>query len=221
MLWMVRAFPDQTDRMTEFLGNNIIAVHWGISDLTGCATKKDVAEVVAQADLQPRDASLKTGLLHRFVNQMKIGDYCIIPYNDVFYTAKITSDYFYDSNSKKYEHQRQVEWLFDGEPFGREILPKQIQTSLKSQLGLADLSQHEPIFKRCINKWNSMDELGVLDLFDKSEESDETNLVGEQLSSLLNDAMKIIKDEINSDDPDRRLKAAIAVLELNDKQSLN
>ena len=30
--------------------------------------------------------------------------------------------------------------------------------------------------------------------------------------------MKIIKDEINSDDPDRRLKAAIAVMELNNKQ---
>lgn len=220
MLWMVRAFPNQTDRMTEFLENNIIAVHWGIGDLTGCTTKKAVADVVAQADLQPRDASLKTGLLHRFVNQMKIGDYCIIPYNDVFYTAKITSDYFYDSNSKKYEHQRQVIWLFDGEPFGREILPQQIQTSLKSQLGLADLSQHEPIFKRCITKWNSMDELGILNPFDESEELDGDNLVGEQLSSLLNDAMKIIKDEINSDDPNRRLKAAIAVLELNDKRSL-
>jgi hypothetical protein len=62
---------------------------------------------------------------------------------------------------------------------------------------------------------NSLDELGILDQFDKSEESDENVLVGELLNSLLNDAMKIIRDEINSDDPDRRLKAAIAVLELN------
>lgn len=221
MLWMVRAFPGQTDRMTEFLEDNIIAVHWGIGDLTGCTTKQDIAKIVAKANLQPRDASLKTGLLYRFALQMKVGDYCIVPYNDVFYTGIIRSDYYFDPNSQKFEHQRKVEWLFDGEPFSREILPKQIQTSLKSQLGLADLSQHEAIFKRGINKWNSMDELGILDLFDKPEESDEGDLIGEQLSSLLNDALKIIEDEIKSDDPDRRLKAAIAVLDLNNKQTLN
>lgn len=221
MLWMVRAFPDQTDRMTEFLEDNIIAVYWGVDDLTGCVTKQDIAKVVANANLQPRDASLKTGLLYRFAIQMKVGDYFIVPYNDVFYTGIIKSDYYFNPNAQKFEHQRKVEWLFNGEPFNREMLPKQIQTSLKSQLGLADLSQHGSIYKMCINKWKSMDELGIFDLWDKPEELDEGDLVGEQLSSLLNDAMKIIEDEIKSDDPDRRLKAAIAVLEINNKQTLN
>ena len=217
MLWMVRAFPNQTDRMTDFLENDIIAVHWGIGDLTGCTTKEEIANVVSQANLQPRDASLKTGLLYRFSIQMKVGDYCIVPYNDVFYVGIIKSDYYFDSSSQKFEHQRKVEWLFDERMFNREILPKQIQTSLKSQLGLADLSQHEPTFKRYINKWKSMDKIGVLNQFDESEELDEDNLFGNQLNSLLNDAMKIIKEEINSDDPGRRLKAAIAVLEINNK----
>jgi len=38
-----------------------------------------------------------------------------------------------------------------------------------------------------------------------------------KLCELLHDAMKIIKNEINSDDPNRRLKAAIAIMELNHK----
>lgn len=211
MLWMIRAFPDQTDRMTEFVEDNIIAVHWGIGDLTGCTTKKDVENVVAKANLMPRDASLKIGLLNRFVNQMKIGDYCIVPYHDVFYTGIIKSDYYFDPNSQKFEHQRRVEWMFDGEPFGREELPETIQASLKSQLGLADLTKHESIFIKYLNQKQGIE---INDLVD---ETSEITLMEIELNSLVIDAMKIIKDEINSDDPDRRLKAAIAVMELNNK----
>ncbi|MEB8573088.1 hypothetical protein [Bacillus cereus] len=208
MLWMVRAFPGQVDRMVKFLESNIIAVHWGIGDLTGCTTKQDVAKVVSQANLQARDASLKTGLLHRFVNQMKINDYCIVPYENVFYIGIIKSDYYFDVNSQKCEHQRKVEWLFDGEGFSRDELPTSIQASLRSQLGLADLSQHINVFNKYLNKKQGIN---------TSEELDDSLVIEDELDGLLLDAMKIIKDEINSDDPDRRLKAAIAVLELNNK----
>jgi len=206
-MWMVRAFPGQIDRMATFLEENIIAVHWGIGDLTGCTIKDDIANVVAKANLQPRDASLKIGLLNSFVNQMKVGDYCLVPYlNDTFYTAKIKSDYYFDPNSNKYEHQRKVEWLFDGEPFGRDELPLQIQTSLKSQLGLANLTRHELIFLNYLNKQQTSD----LD-----DEANENNLLASDLDSLIEDAINVLKEEIHSDDPNRRLQAAIAIVELN------
>ena len=206
MLWMVRAFPNQTDRMTKFLEDNIIAVHWGIGDLTGCSTKEDVENVVAQANLMPRDASLKAGLLDRFVNQMKIGDYVIVPYNDLFYTGIIKSDYYYDSSSKKYGHQRKVEWLFDKEPFLRRGLPEAIQVSINTELALIGMAKHESIFIEYLNQKQGIDDL--------QDESTEEPLIENELNSLVIDAMKIIKDAINSDDPDRQLQAAIAVLQL-------
>lgn len=211
-MWMVRAFPGQIDQMATFLKENIIAVHWGIGNLTGCTTKSDIANVVAIANLQPRDASLKIGLLDRFVNQMKVGDYCIVPYdNDTFYTAKIKSDYYFDPNSNKYDHQRKVEWLFDGEPFGRDELPKQLQTSLKSQLGLADITQHEPAFFKYLNKKQASD----LD-----DEANENNSLVSHLDSLVEDAINVLKEEIHSDDPNRRLQAAIAIMELNSNRQI-
>lgn len=210
MLWMVRAFPGETDRMDEFLEGNIIAVHWGIGDLTGCTTKKAVKAVVDQAKLEPRDASLKTGLLDRFVNKMTIGDYFIIPYKDVFYTGIIKSDYYFDSNFQGFEHQRKVEWLFDGEPFDRGELPDELQQSIKTRLGLADMSQHQSLFIRYLNKKNGIDT-------PLEDDSNQFTSVEIELNTLLHDAMKIIKDEINSDDPDRRLKAAIAIMELSNK----
>lgn len=204
---MTRAFPGQTDRLKDFLQKEIIAVHWGIDDLTGCTTKQQVAKVVANANLQPRDASLKTGLLFRFVNTMKAGDYCIVPYDDVFYVAIIKSDYYFDSTSVTFEHQRKVEWLFDAESFGREELPKDIQTSLKSQLGLTDMTQHENLFKKYLTKKQN----------GKSLDDTKEEAMATEMNSLETAAMNIIKAEITSDDPDRRLQAAIAIMELNFK----
>ena len=209
MLWMVRA--DQTNRMTKFLDDNIIAVHWGIGDLTGCSTKKDVENVVAQANLKPRDASLKVGLLNCFVNQMKIDDHCIVPYNDVFYIAIIKSDYYFDPNSQKFEHQRRVEWLFNGEPFSRYELPATMYTTTNSRLGLLDMTKHKSIFIEYLNHEHGI-EINKL-----SDESNSLSSLESELNSMVIDAVKIIKDEINSDDPNRRLKAAIAVIELNNK----
>ncbi len=207
MLWMIRSFPGNTDRIVEFLELNIIAVHWGIGDLTGCNSKDDIAKVVSQENLQQRDASLKTGLLNRFVNYMEVGDFCIVPHGDVFYVGIIRSEYYFDPNSPKYEHQREVEWLCGDKPFGRrEDLPAKLQASLKTQLGLADLTQHELIFNQYMNK-----KQGIVNA-DDSEEKD--SLVFE-LDSLVKDAMGIIKEEMKSDDPNRRLQAAIAVMKLN------
>ena len=205
---MTRAFPGQIDHMVDFLEKDIIAVHWGISDLTGCKTKDEVARVVENANLEARDASLKVGLLFRFTNTMKVGDYCIVPYDDVFYIAKIKSAYYFDSNSVTFEHQRKVEWLFEGEPFGREELPYQIQISLRSRLGLTDMSKHESLFEKYLSqKQNGED-------FDDSDKE----LITDEMDTLRIAAMKIIKNEIVSDDPDRRLQAAIAVMELNYKR---
>lgn len=207
-LWMVRANPGQIDRMADFLNKGIIAVHWGIGDLTGCTLKSEVAAVVAKANLEERDANLKTGLLYRFAIQMKPGDYCIVPYRDVFYAARITSDYYFDPSSVKYEHQRKVEWLFDKEPFGRDELSEKLQASLKSRLALADLSQHELVFVNYLEKKSGI----------AVHEETEEDISHEILSSLLPEALEILESELNSDDPNRRLKAAIAVVGFNQKR---
>lgn len=205
MLWMVRSVPGNKDRIVEFFELGIIAVHWGIGDLTGCDTKDEVAKVVEKANLQPRDASLKIGLLNRFVNKMEIGDYCIVPHGNFFYVGIITSDYYYNPNYPTFEHQRNVEWISE-KVFGRrDELPVQIQASLRTQLGLADLSQHELVFSKYINE-----KQGIV----TADDTVENEPVVSELNSLVEDAMIVLKKELHSDDPNRRLQAAIAVMKL-------
>lgn len=45
-VWMVRPFPEQVDRKDVFLQKNIIAVSWGIDDLTNCNDKEMISQVV-------------------------------------------------------------------------------------------------------------------------------------------------------------------------------
>ncbi|MFJ7408229.1 MULTISPECIES: hypothetical protein [unclassified Lysinibacillus] len=207
-LWMVRSNPGSQERITDFLMGGIIAVHWGIGDLTGCKTKEDVAKVVAQKKLEARDASLKTGLLYKFVNEMKIGDLCLVPNGDEVYVGEIVSNYHFDSGSKGFEHQRKVRW-HGGELIWREDLPGELQKSLRSRLALADITKHEELFNKYLNS-EPIIEVESDDLYPDLE-----------LIALWDEAIQIIKNEINSDDPDRRLKAAIAVIGLNGKKNLD
>ncbi|MGG4549679.1 hypothetical protein ABER02_18190 [Rossellomorea marisflavi] len=204
---MVRAFPNQVNRLKEFLDEGIIAVYWEIGDLTGCNTKSKINGVVKKTILEFRDASLKTGLLNSFVNRMSIGDYCIVPHRKSFYVAQITSDYFYNGESSKYEHQRKVKWLFNKEPIEREDLPEKLQNSTKTLLGLADLSKHYDIFVQYLDNKNNRAKATPI------KEDNSSN----EISLLVTKAISILQNEINSDDPDRRLKAAIAVMDLNNR----
>ncbi|KML32363.1 hypothetical protein [Rossellomorea marisflavi] len=210
MLWMVRAFPNKVNRMEEFLSEGIIAVYWGVGDLTDCNTKSEVASVVRKTSVDSRNTSLQIGLLNSFVNRMSIGDYCIVPHKKRFFVAKITSDYFYNQNSSQYEHQRKAEWLFNGKSLEREDLPEKLQNSTRTMLGLANLSKHYETFIQYLDRKNNTTE-------DSSNEEDTTS---DELSSLVTRAISILKDEIASDDPDRRLKAAIAVMDLSNRSSL-
>ena len=70
---MTIVFPGQIDRMDDFLKKEIIAVHWGIGDLTGCTTKEQVAKVVAKANLQPTECQFENGIVISFYKQNGYG----------------------------------------------------------------------------------------------------------------------------------------------------
>lgn len=203
-VWMVRPFPEQVDRKDVFLQKDIIAVSWGIDDLTHCDDKDMISQVVERKNLEPRDASLKVGLLDKFKNQMKIGDYVLLPYGDFFYVGVIKSDYYYNEHDKTYAHQRKVEWLFDAIPIERITLPEPIQKSIKSRLSLADLSQHDSKFKEFVGQMI----LGE-DVINDSEPD-----ITESINDLSLISLEVIRNELKSDDPNRRLQAAICVMNL-------
>ena len=143
--WLVRPYPHEQKRLTEFKKNNIVAIGWPlIGDLSG-KSREDIKTILSK---NPYNLSgLKLGNTYAtfdiFVNKMRKGDIVLVPDGDDIYFGEITSDYYLensvDNDVDGYPHQRKVKWLTDT---SRKELSKALRSSLKVHRTTADLSHH-------------------------------------------------------------------------------
>lgn len=144
--WLVRPSPHGTNRLAEFLDNNIIAIGWpGINDLSD-KTHEQLRTLLSEPPYKL--SSLKLGnasaTINIFVNHMNIDDLVLVPDGDDIHFCTIKSDYFFDPNYEQdgYPHQRKVEWLTSTQ---RTDLPMDLRMSLKVHRATANLSQHTDV----------------------------------------------------------------------------
>lgn len=143
--WLVRPFPHEIKRITEFKSNNMVAIGWPcIGDLTG-KSREDIKSILAGppynlSGLQLGNAYATVDI---FVNRMQKGDLVLVPDGDDIYFGEIVSDYYLDSSvdnkSDGYSHQRKVEWYSSTL---RTELSMPLRSSLKVHRTTADLSKH-------------------------------------------------------------------------------
>lgn len=201
-LWLVRTNPENTNRIKEFLENNIIAIGWSnLLDLTSMP-KSAILTELSRNNYSCSNVNL--GVINHFVNNIKVGDLCIIPNGDKIYIAKVTSPYYYDSTkvAEGYPHQRKVEFINKDNPISRSNLPKVVQKSLGAQNYVAHLRHRIDEFKAFLSE--------------TEPESDNINLQ-EKLLKLLPKAMENIKNAMDSDDVQRKFNASVEVLRLLQK----
>jgi len=85
-----------------------------------------------------------TGYLWRFIREMQIGDYAIVPISKAFYIGEVTSDSIYlpDKVAEDTAIRRNVKWLNNGEPIPRDYCSAGLVSRLKYQgtcVGATDL----------------------------------------------------------------------------------
>lgn len=143
--WLLRPSPEEINRMSEFLSENLIAIGWsGTNDLTG-KTRKQIKGILSGPPYNYE--SLKLGNTYAtidiFVNQMEVGDLVLVPNGDDIHFCIIKSDYYFETNNYNnntgYPHQRKVEWLSSTL---RENLPIDLRNSLRVHRATADLSKY-------------------------------------------------------------------------------
>lgn len=99
----------------------------------------------------PDDANMRVnqnvGQIFRFVNDMRIGDIVISPYNtNDLIIGKISSDlYIQSDNSSPYHWRKKVEWLKDD--INRHTFSSPLQNTLRSSLTCFEVKQREEIFE--------------------------------------------------------------------------
>lgn len=143
--WLIRPYPHNQSRLSEFLNEKIIAVGWPcIGDLKG-KSREELKETLSGPPYNYKGLVLGNAYatIDIFVNQMNIGDLLLMPNGDDIYFGKIASDYYLDpsvDNDKDgYSHQRKAEWLKDT---SRKELSNELRSSLKVHRTAANLSRH-------------------------------------------------------------------------------
>ncbi|MEX1307819.1 MAG: restriction endonuclease [Eubacteriales bacterium] len=100
-----------------FLHKDVMAIGWKeIGDLSEIEATRD-AYKEHYISVYPQDKKGRVaggaGMLYRFVNEVKIGDYVVFPskMDRKINIGTIESDYYYDGNAAEYVQRRKVKWL--------------------------------------------------------------------------------------------------------------
>lgn len=199
-LFLFRARPDGVDQMDTFLQTNSISIGWNtLSSLEG-KCRNDLK--ICLESICPEISNSSIGQVNHFVNNMKIGDLCLIPrpHSDEVYLAKITKEYYYDDTDKNLCHKIGVEFLNKDNPYSRSDFSLELRKALRPPMTIADVSDKLDDLKSFMNNDNI--------------KKDEISNVEEELKKLLPKAIENIKVNLESDDAEKRMDASLEVIKL-------
>jgi predicted Mrr-cat superfamily restriction endonuclease len=134
--------------MAISLPKNVIVNGW--SGVPGLINEKDyeVFREILRKTWYPKEKNLRkpgyaAGTMWRFINDMKVGDWVVVPcWGGVFYLAEITGGAFYDNSprakSADSSYRRPVRWLNNKKPIERKFAKSKLISRMKIQGTSAD-----------------------------------------------------------------------------------
>jgi predicted Mrr-cat superfamily restriction endonuclease len=149
--FIIRCAPSYINRVGEMLTNSQIVIGWSKTGnkLFDLKLDRDDFKEILKSDYpfynnEPYSLGQGVGYLWRFIREMRIGDYAIVPTSKAFYIGIIRSDMIYmpDKIIEDTAIRRNVEWLNDSKPVLREYCSAGLISRLKYQgtcVGATDL----------------------------------------------------------------------------------
>jgi len=138
--FVIRCSPNGISRIDELLPLNQIVIGWSLTEdrlLRMNSTWEDYKTIIKDAypwySSNPNSLSQCVGYLWRFIKDMHIGDYVLVPISGAFYLAEIKSDAYYlpDKVSESTAIRRNVEWLNNEKPISRGYCDAGLTSRLK------------------------------------------------------------------------------------------
>lgn len=139
--------------------------------------------------------------MNHFVNNIKIGDLCLVPNpdnNDV-YLCEVKSNYYFKPENRSFLHTHDVEFLNKENPFDRSDFSEELNKALKPLMTVADVTHR--LFE--LERYMATGEGGNVETFNELER---------ELMELLPTAIENIKQGLNSDDYDKKIYASFEVI---------
>lgn len=199
-IFQMKAKPHGHEKLNEFLKEGYVCIGWPeIGDLNQIDKDELRNRLESAYAYKGHTLGYNLGQVNAFVNVMKKGDMILIKDKETVHVG-IVGDYHYE---KQYDnkvdglcHRRSVEWE---ESVDLKDLQKDIQGFVKNR---HTISQYSGV--RQIDSYEGI--LSVQNFVEKEER--------ERLDSLFSDALDILEDELKSEDPERRLRAASELIRL-------
>lgn len=190
---MVRAERD--GRLFDaFKEKSAVAIGWNeVGDLSAVKTRKAITDLVTAAwpETKPQSAAMAAGQLHRFVNEIEVGD-MIVTYNPsrrVYLIGEVAGPYRYDTSIDPEDAQvRPVRW--SGE-VGRDLLSVESRNSLGS---ISTLFRIPTEVAAELKKTLSSGQPAKVEMATASTEASEDDL----FKSMESRAREFIKDKVNA-----------------------
>lgn len=149
--FIIRCAPSYVSRVGEMFDNNQIVIGWSETEnmLFDPILDRDGFKEILKLkypDYKNNSYSLGqgAGYLWRFIREMQIGDYAIVPIPKAFYIGEIKSDLIFkpEKIDEDTAIRRNVKWLNNGKPIPRDYCSAGLVSRLKYQgtcVGVTDL----------------------------------------------------------------------------------
>jgi predicted Mrr-cat superfamily restriction endonuclease len=142
--FVLRQSPSGINQMeTISLPENVIVNGWSkalglIEENDELAFREIIRKAYYQNDKTLQRAGYGKGTMWRFLKEMKIGDWVVVPQpGRVFYVAEITGDAYYGNSAAAKEsdccYRRPVRWLNDKQPIQRIFAKAKLISRMKTQ----------------------------------------------------------------------------------------
>lgn len=189
------------DRVNEFIQDGFVCIGWpGIDNLQNVG-KDEIRTRLQQkyADLTGHKLGNALGQVNTFVNTIQKGDIVLISEKEYAHVG-IADDYYYESAFDNDDdgmcHRRKIQWV---NKIIISDLPPDIQKLLANRNTICRYPKliEPPELELLLNK--------------KTEMKDENS---QKLEELFKAALEVLENELKSDDPEIRLKAASELIRI-------
>lgn len=199
-LFQMKTKPHGIARFDRFMEENMVCIGWpGIGDLTNIDKDEIRSRIAQEYRKAGHQLGNALGQVNTFINTMQTGDMVVVAAKEWAYFGKV-GDYTYlpqfDNDDDGMCHRRSVEWV--------------------KTVAFTDIA---PNMLKLINNRNTICEFP--EPFDETileQLTGKKPLLGKEDTLLLDDlfrkALKVLEEELASDNPDRRLKAATELLKI-------
>lgn len=199
-IFQIKTKPHGIERFQEFIKEGFVCIGWpGIGDLQD-ASKDEIRDRLAKKyGHTGHKLGNALGQVNTFVNTMKNGDIVLITEKDWAYIGTV-GEYLYENKYDNQDdgmcHRRNVEWT-DKIPF--RDLPSSLQRLVSNRNTICQFP--DPV-----------EESGIDEILGKQPLMNKNDTV--KLDNLFSEALAVLEEELKSEDPDRRLKAATELIRL-------